>query len=262
VTASLARVGEVLRLGPRQAWLVTGLGLAGIALLVAQATRLGLMPTAVGAALIGLTVMACLRWPILGLAAFAALIPIEEVVLIDGLGTISKFAAILFAVTYGVPRLGRLRLGAMPKAAWAFLVWAVASLTWAISADASWAELATLLQLFLIAVLIADFVVQRPSIVRPILWVYSLSAAATALVGIQTFIALGPDADARAAAIQGQNPAQFAAVLLPALVFGLYEVLNGPRRIAGVAIALLTTVGIVVSGTRGAWVSVASVVLV
>jgi O-antigen ligase len=262
VTDSVARVGEVLGVGPRRAWLFTAVGLAGLAILVAQATRLSLMPTAVGLVLIAFVAMVCLRWPLLALAAFVALIPIEEVVLIDGLGTISKFAGILFALTYGVPRLGRLQLGAMPPVAWAFLVWGIASIGWAIDPNTSLAELATLLQLFLIAVLVADVVVQRPTIVRPILWVYSLSAAATAVVGIQTFIALGPGADARAAAIQGQNPAQFAAVLLPALVFGLYEVLNDRRRVLGGVIALLTTGGIVVSGTRGAWVSVAVVVVV
>jgi O-antigen ligase len=262
VTDSIARVGEVLGLGPKRASLITAIGLAGLAVLVAQATRLSAMPTAVGFALIAVMAIVCFRWPLLALAAFVALIPIEEVVLIDGLGTISRFAGILFALTYGVPRLGRLHLGVMPPAAWAFLVWAVASVGWSIDPNTAWGELATLLQLFLIALLVADFVVQRPTIVRPILWVYSLSAAATAMVGIETFIALGPNADVRAAAIQGQNPAQFAAVLLPAFVFGLHEVLNGERRVLGGAIALLTSAGIVVSGTRGAWVSVAIVVLV
>ena len=49
---------------------------------------------------------------------------------------------------------------------------------------------------------------------------------------------------------------------MPAFVFGLYEVLNGNHRILGGLISLLTTVGIVVSGTRGAWVAcVVTVVL-
>ncbi len=262
MTDSVARVGEVLGVGPRRAWLATIIGIAGLAILVAEATRLSLMPTVVGAAVAVMVTMVCFRWPMLALVAFVALIPIEEVVVIDGLGTVSKFAGVLFAVTYGLPRLGRLQLGAMPRAGWAFLIWALASVGWADDPNTSWGELATLLQLFLIALLIADVVVHRPTIVRPILWVYSLSAAATACVGILTFVALGPDADVRASAIQGQNPAQFAGVLLPAFVFGLYEVLNGGRRIVGASIVLLTTAGIVVSGTRGAWVSMAVVVLV
>ena len=60
-------------------------------------------------------------------------------------------------------------------------------------------------------------------------------------------------------AIADQDPAFFAAVLAPALFFGLYEVLRGDHRIAGGLVALLTTAGIVVSGTRGSWVACAIV---
>jgi O-antigen ligase len=236
-------------------------GVLGVAILVALATRLGMLQIALGLAALGVLSLVSLRWPLFPLLVFAVLIPIEEVLLIEGLGTISRFAGILFAVTYGVPRLGRLAFGAMPLAAWAYVTWAALSLGWAIDPGAAWAQLQTLFQLFLIAFLVADFVVHRPAVVRPVLWAYSISAAATALIGIQSYVATGLGADARASAIQDQNPAQFAAVLLPALVFGLYEVLQGKRRILGGAIALLTTIGVVVSGTRGAWFAIAVVVL-
>ena len=59
------------------------------------------------------------------------------------------------------------------------------------SLDVAWPQLATLLQLFLIAVLIADYVAAKPSIIRPVLWAYSLSAAVTALVGIQSYLQVG-----------------------------------------------------------------------
>ena len=234
MSVSFARVGQALRLGPGWGRLIVAAALAGVIVLVAQATRMGLLPSALGLAVAALIALVSLRWPLLALAAFVVMIPIEEVVVIEALGTVSRFAGILFAVSYGVPRLARtsgLSLGAMPPAAWAFLAWAGVSLGWAISPNTAWMEIPTLLQLFIVAALVADIVVQRPAIVRPILWVYSVSAAATALVGIQSFVALGPDAEVRAAALENQNPAQFAAVLLPALVFGLYEVLNGKRWI-------------------------------
>ena len=148
----------------------------------------------------------------------------------------------------------------MSPAAWLFLAWAVASLGWAIDPSVAWGELTTLLQLFLIALLVADLVSQRPDMVRQIMWVYSISAAATACVGIVSFLGYGPTSDIRAAALQDQNPAQFAAVLLPALIFGLFEALDGQRRLAGAGIALVTSVAVIVSGTRGAWVSIAVVV--
>ena len=68
--------------------------------------------------------------------------------------------------------------------------------------------------------------------------------------GIQSYLAKGV-ADTRAALLEDQNPATFAAVLLPAFVFGLYEMLNGERRIAGGAITALTAAGILVSGRAG-----------
>lgn len=260
VSASPARIGAVLGVGPKLSWLVVLLGLTGLAALVALATQLGLLPMLLGVMAIALVSGVSLRWPLLPLLLFAALIPIEEVVVIEGFGTVSRLAGLLFAITYGVPRVGRLAFGAMPPAAWAYLAWAALSLGWAIDPDAAWAQLPTLLQLFLIAMLVADFVVRRPAIVRPVLWAYSVSAAATAVLGIQYYLAQGT-AGTRGAGLEEQNPAQFAAVLLPALVFGLYEVLNGNRRILGGAITILTGVGVVISGTRGAWLALAVVVL-
>lgn len=254
-------MGQAFRVGPRSAWLIALVGLCGIAAFVALATRLGMLPLALGLVLVALVTVVGFRWPLLPLVIFAALIPLEEMVAIPGLGTISRFAGVLFAVTYGVPRLGHLALGAMPAAAWAYLAWAILSVGWAIDLDTASGELPTLIQLFLIALLVADFVVQRPTIVRPALWAYSLSAAATALLGIVYFVGLGSGVDVRAAAIETQSPAHFAAVLLPAVVFGLYELVNGERRVLGGAVAAITTIGVVVSGTRGAWVAVAIVVL-
>ena len=178
--------------------------------------------------------------------------------IIDGLGTISRLVGILFAVTYGVPRAGRLVFAAMPLGAWAYVAWAVVSLVWAYDANTAWGQVLTLFQLMLIAVLVADLVVQRPTVVRPLLWAYSVSAATTALIGIGSFVTSG-SVDVRAAAIESQSPAQFAAVLLPAAVFGLYEVINDRQRLLGGAIAMLTIAGVVVSGTRSAWLALAVV---
>jgi O-antigen ligase len=44
-------------------------------------------------------------------------------------------------------------------------------------------------------------------------------------------------------------------------VFGLYEALNGSRRLLGAAITILATAGVIVSGTRGAWVACTVVIL-
>jgi O-antigen ligase len=251
VNAAVSRIDGVLHLGPRVAWALVLIGFVGLAGMVAAATRIQMLPLGLLGAVGALVVAVTFRWPILGRAAFAALIPIEGVLLIEGVGTLSRFAGILFAVTYGVPRMGRLAFGAMPTAGWALLAWTIVSVGWAIDPGIAAGQLFTLIQLFVIALLIADYVVHEPGIVRPILWVYSLSAAVTSVIGIVSY----GGADARSAALEGQNPAQFAAVLLPALVFGAYEMFNRERRLLGGAIAFITTVGLLVSGTRGAWLA-------
>ena len=247
-------------MGRRSAWSIAFLGLLGVLAVAALATRQGVLPIVLGAVVAAITALMGFRWPLVPLIVFAALIPIEEVLVIEGVGTLSRVAGLLFLMMYGAPRLGSLTLRAIPRAGWAYVAWATVSLGWAISPEVGWAKIVTLLQLFLIAFLVADFVAQRPAIVRPVLWAYSLSAAATALIGIQAYVSQGLAAS-RSGAIQGQDVAQFAAVLLPAFVFGLYEAITGTRRVLGGAITLLTTAGIVVSGTRGAWVACAAVLL-
>ncbi len=254
----VARIGDAIRVGPATSWLVAVTAVVGVTVVAGVATRLNLLPMVLVIVLGVFATVVSFRWPLVTLALFAIFIPIEEVVLLDGVGTISRIAAIMFAVTYGIPRVTHLALGAMPRAAWLYVVWATLSLGWAINPNAAGAELPTLIQLFVVAVLIADFVVRRPSIVRPVLWVYSLSATITALVGVGSYLTRGV-AESRAVALS-TDPAQFAAILVPAFVFGLFEALNGQRRLLGAAIALVTSMGVVVSGTRGAWVAVVAVV--
>jgi O-antigen ligase len=143
----------------------------------------------------------------------------------------------------------------MPIAGWAYMEWAVLSLIWALDTSFAMSELITLIQLFVLGVLIADVVVHDPGVVRPILWVYSVSASVTAALGIQAYFHGGAAAAQRVSALPDQDPAQFAALLLPALVFSLNELLNRRSLVLSVPVALLTLAGVVLSGTRGAWVS-------
>ncbi len=257
VNEPIARISRALRVSPRVAWLVAGAGLLAIPPFVALMTRQDRLQLALLLVIAAILSVASLRWPILALAGFAALIPIEEAVFIEGIGTMSRLAGILFAVTYGLPRMANLTFRAMPTTGYAFVAWATVSIGWAIDPGTAWNQIQTFLQLFLIAVLVADFVTRRPEIVRTVLWVYSLSAAATAVVGIWAYLSTA----GRATAIEDQNPAQFAAVLLPALAFGIYELLNGDRRILGGGIAFITALGVIVSGTRGAWMAVVIMML-
>ena len=260
LTTPAARVGSALRVEPRTAAALIAGGLVILPLALIAGTRLGQLPLMAVAVVGGAAGLLALRWPLIGLLAFAFLIPIEEVTLVGGTATLSRLAGLAFAATYALPRLATLRLGVIRPPGWAFVAWAFLSLAWAIDPATSWTELPTLLQLFVIAVLIGDFVTREPSIVRPVLFAYSLSASATAVLGIVTYVTgLGPDV--RAAALQGQNPGQFAAVLVPAFAFGFNEVVSGKQRAAGGAIAMLTFLGVLVSGSRGAWLAIAVIPL-
>jgi len=207
----------------------------------------------------GAIIVLSMRWPLLPLFVFVALIPIEETISISGIGTLSRWAGILFAAIYAMPRLGRLVPGALPLAGVMYVGWAVLSIAWAVDADTAQAQLQTLVQLAVIGFLVADVVIHDPGAVRPLLWTYSATAAATAAAGVLAYLSGGAD-PGRLAAIANQNPAQFATILLPALVFGLHELLQGRRMPAAALVSLLAIAGIALSGTRSVWLAATFVI--
>jgi O-antigen ligase len=111
---------------------------------------------------------------------------------------------------------------------------------------------------FATAVLIANAVLERPTIVRPLLWLYSLAAAATALLAVVNLAGSGglTGGGERVVGLAHQDPAHFAAILVPALIFGFYELVDGRWLIPSAAVVFLSAFGIVLSGTRSAWFAV------
>lgn len=248
----------------RQHWmaLLSAATVLGTAAFVLVAARLDLLLLATGAAFLPLALLVSLRWPLLPLFAFAALIPVDDLISFSSLGTMSRIAGVLFLIAYGVPRMGRIRVRAMPFAGWAYIGWAVLSIGWALDRSQTLAELSTLVQLFIVAVLIADVVANQPWTVRALMWTYSLTGGVTALVGIASYVSGGEFAGERVAALPNQDPAQFAALLVPAFIFALYELVNGRLLLLSAALSLLDLAAILLSGTRGAWLSVAVVVTI
>jgi len=182
-----------------------------------------------------------------------AVIPIDDVVYLGDFGSLGRTAAIIFTISYVLPRIGRLKLNAMPIAGWAFLGWAILSIGWSLDADLALREIATIVQMFVIALLIADVTVDQPGRVRLLLWVYSIAAALTAAIGIANYLAGQVVEGERAAALAQQSPAHFAAILLPAFLFGLHELLAGRLKLLSGAVVLVSGVAIVLAGTRGVW---------
>lgn len=249
------RIGELLGISERSSLLVFAAGLVAVGISVALSTRMNLLVQVVGIVVALLALLTSLRWPLLPLFILAFLIPIEDAIVLGGLGTVSRIAELLLIVSYGLPRLGRLTMTAMPLAGWAYMGWAALSVGWAIDPSVTLQELPTLGLLFATAVLVASAVVDRPSIVRPVLWVYALSAAVTAVIGVAGYLRGGIGAADRVAALAGQDPNYFAAFLLPAIVFTFYELLHGRRVALAAVVVVVCALGIILSGSRGAWLS-------
>jgi len=237
------------------AGLAVGLAAALIAVLVDPAVAAGI---AAGIAI----VMIGLRWPLVPLFIFVAAVPLEDTLVIPGVGTLGRTIGIVFAGVYAIPRIGRLTPRALPFAGLALAAWAVLSTLWAIRPDATIAALQTLLQLVVFAYLISDVVIHRPSVVRPLLWAYSISAAVTAAFGVAAFAAVGFSTSVRIAGLAGQNPAQYASLLLPALIFSLNEAVNRRLVLLSGPIAALTFAGIILSGTRSVWLAAVIVIFI
>jgi O-antigen ligase len=255
MTVAARRIQEGLGVKGLPVAAIFAAAVLALAIVLAGAARWNLGVPLLGAAVAAVGVLASIRWPLLPLYAMVALIPIEEAVVIGPFGTLSRYMEILFILVYGLPRIGRLAISAMPAAGWGYVVWATMSLAWAINPEGTLEALPVLWLLFAMAIIVAAAVVDRPTIVRPILWVYSISATVTAVIGILDYLRGTLVAPDRIAAIQGQDPAHYAALLLPAMVFSLFELMNGRMMLLAGSIALLSTLGIIVSGTRGAWVA-------
>ena len=262
VRSTAQRMGLVLGIGDRAVGTVLLAAMSVIGMVAGVATRTGSVVPVLGVAAALPVVLASFRWPLIPLFAFALLTPIEEVVVIGPLGSLSRYAEILFIAAYGLPRLGRLRIRAMPAAAWGYVAWATLSLAWAVDGSATMTELPILGLLFATAVVLAALVTERPAVVRPLLWTYTMSAGVMAVVGLVAFLTSGDvtGPNDRAAALEGQNPAYYAAILLPAFVFSLHEFLSGRLVVLSASITVLAAGAIIASGTRAAWVSAVLVV--
>lgn len=260
---ALTRIEDTFGISERRAATIAVAVLGVVVVGVSVATRLGILPEATGIVAAFAVILMSLRWPLIPLFAFVMLIPVEQVLVLGG-GTLSRYAEILFIVAYAVPRVGKLTIRAMPVPAWGYVAWAILSLGWAIAPSETLLEIPVLVLLFITAVVLATVVIDRPTIIRPLMWAYSLTAAATAALGVYSTLASGAIAGAndRAGGLQDQNPAYYAAILLPALVFSLFELVHGRQMVISAIIAALSAAAIAASGTRGAWVAVIVVVAV
>jgi exopolysaccharide production protein ExoQ len=246
---------DLLRLNPAARAFLTAIGGLGLVVVVAALTaRESLLLGLAGAAGVGAFISAA-RHPRLALCVYAATIPLETVQ-IEGFATISRVAGAAFFAGYVVGVRG-IRLEALRTSAWAFVALATLSILWSVGTEASIASVVTLLQLFLITIMVADAISRDPAIARLVLWSYAAAASVTAVLAIAAYATNRTTLIAeRAGAFAQQDVAQFAALILPALVFLVGQAATGDRRLLAAAGAALCGFAILLSGTRSAWLAI------
>lgn len=230
-----------------------------IVLGAATLTIVDLLPIAVG----GLAVLVCALIargrPIAVATLYAAVIPIENVVVVAGGDTVGRIIALALVAGYVARRRSLPSFRFMPAWGWAFVGWAILSLAWSVDIPTTYRGLVTLVQLFVLSLVLVDIVARQPAAVRPILAGYAVTATFSALLAIGTFAVNRESLIAgRAEGFPGQDSALFTAVQIPALLFMFREALQRrPWAIPALLGVLATSVAILLSGTRSAWLALA-----
>jgi O-antigen ligase len=238
------------------------------AVLLLPALALQQFSLAVTAVLVASLAFLLFSQPLYALLAYVVLIPFEELAVFQSLGTPTRLAGILFFATYLFHRRFQINLRVMPAVAWFWLVWITASLIW--SPTIRWDFYFQTVQLFIATLLIADYVSRFPGKIGVILNGYTLSAAVIAVFGIVNFFTQAGTADrlsveSRVSGIEGQGVETFAFSLIPAFLIAFHRVIKPQYRNwlwLNVGLILLFAIGMILSGTRGAWVATAGTIAI
>lgn len=206
----------------------------------------------------GIAMLSSLR---VALVLSAATIPLEAFVVFGGAGTLAKVVMVGLAASYLFHLLrGRIRprWDALSWSGWLWLMLAGTSLAW--SQVPQVGQVSSLVQLIVLAFIVAAVTAERPSYVASVLRAYTLSACAIAFVGVYRYLTVvGDTGPLRVSAGEGQGVEHFAAYLLPAFVALLVASLRPTHgflaRILLATLTLSTVMGMLVSGTRSAWLA-------
>jgi O-antigen ligase len=251
--------GRETFLGRRTAPLLVALLLATVAV-SAAATALGALWMLVLLTLAGAAAAVAIRWPLVLFYVYCAAIPFNFALPPGPAGTVARIAGLAFFVGYLFRRPDALRPGILPIVGWAFVGWTLASCLWAGDTQTAFEVWLSLAQLFAISVLVASIVANDPGTLRPALWAYALAAAVTAAIGSISYLQSRTIYLDRAVAFSGQDPAMFASIILPAIVFLMWEVQSRtsrvPVRLVALAALLVCVAGLALSGTRSGWIGI------
>ena len=218
--------------------------------------------TLVAGGAIGIAVVAVgSRAPVGLLLVYVALMPWENAGPAGGAGTVVRLIGLAFGGAYLIHRGTSLRLDTVGPWLWGFVAWACASLLWTEQPATVADEAFTLVQLFVVTILVADLMADRPEVAGPVMWTYVASATVTSFIGLYMYAVNNASLpDGRAEAFIGQSAPQFATILLPAAVMLTWRSLHRPALWA-MAGAIVVNLAIVLSATRSAWIGIAVAIL-
>jgi exopolysaccharide production protein ExoQ len=231
--------------------------MAGVAYGVATDRLFLVAGGAIGLAVVGIGS----RAPVGLLLVYVALMPWENAGPSGGAGTVVKLTGLAFGAAYVIHRGTSLRLDAVGPWVWGFVAWACASLLWTAQPAAVTDEVFTLVQLFIVTILVADLMADRPETAEPVMWTYVFSATITSFIGLYMYAVNHSSLpDGRAEAFIGQTAPQFATILLPAAIMLTWRSLHRPTLWA-IGGALVVNLAIVLSATRSAWVGIVAAIV-
>ncbi|CAN5162138.1 hypothetical protein BH20ACT9_BH20ACT9_03750 [soil metagenome] len=166
---------------------------------------------------------------------FVFVVPVEGVLLIEGVGTLSRAAGLL-AVAAAVAAVivggRRFPVGDTQLLILAFAAWALLSLFWTVDLESTFYSAFTMVQLAVMVLLVSEFG-REPEPRRQLLWAYVLGAYVGSFGAVQAFLSGQPVGESGRYAAANANPGGFAQVLVLAIPIAWYLYLKSDRRLQG-----------------------------
>ncbi len=191
--------------------------------------------------------------PSIALYVYAALLPFEAAVLLPGDVTLARIIGAVFVLSYGIRHLNSLTLRLLPASLWAFTALSVVSIGWAIDPIIAGGEVATLLQLVVMTLLIADLVHRDVTVASKALASFTLASLGTAVLTIGNAMSGQILIGTRARALEQQNLDGFAGLLVLGMMYLTVQAWLGRRyRLAAGLGSAIIAAALVLTGTRSA----------
>ncbi|WP_158560363.1 O-antigen ligase family protein [Paenibacillus contaminans] len=235
------------------------IGMAAIVSLVSAGTYYNQLIPLVGGMAILVIGAVSIRFPIAMLVLYAAMLPFDDIN-IPGIGSLTRGAGIVFTACYLLTRLKKIKLQIIPLPVWLFFGWALCSVIWALDQHTASSTVKMYIQQFLMIVLIANAIHEQPKALPWMMLFYTCSAVITSGLAVEKFLTNSSAASIRVQAFENQDEAHFAGVLLPALLFCVYQFMQTRARsykILFFLMMMIVSLAVLASGTRSAWLGIA-----